>query len=340
MKVNMLRTLENIITESIRKEGDSVDETAKKAIELFENIKQDLIENTQKSNNARQHELLVSIRDEYKRYQCRILERWKPALDHLEVMWQIACELGQNHGIDVKETDDEYNNEVMAALANIFPKSLLTTREIISLLEAGYPDGALARWRSLHELSISAMYIAKHGIIAAKQYQLSYYFSTYRAALQINEYSERSGIKKFSKKELDNMERLCEKARSILGINLNPRKAEWPAITGKKNFFELEKDVAMDHWRPWYKWASNYIHSSHRPLEDLLGNREASIHAHLVGPSDFGFVDPFQLTAISLSQLVTTYLNHTVNMDRLIHLEIFHSMAKEMSVIAIKCAET
>jgi hypothetical protein len=40
------------------------------------------------------------------------------------------------------------------ALGSLVTRALLVFREIISLCEAGFPDGALARWRTLHELYV------------------------------------------------------------------------------------------------------------------------------------------------------------------------------------------
>lgn len=340
MKNKIMRRLETSIYNAVIIEGDSIEETANKALELFNTISVDLKKSSIDDYKKVNSELLKTYREENKNYEERILKRWQPALDHIEMLWHLASELGQNHGLDVKEEDNENNNEVMAALANIFPKALLIVREIIILLEKGYPDGALSRWRSLHELSISAMYISQNGRLVATQYMLSYYFSSYRAALQVNEYAEKSGIRKYSAEELTELDSRCSKAEEILGKKINRNKdCEWPNITGKTNFSEMEKAVNMQHWRPYYKWASYYTHSSHRPNDTLLATSDAELQAHLIGPSNSGFVDPFQLTALTLSQLVSTYLGHAVNMDRIIHMEVFHEMANEMAAIAMECSE-
>src|SRR5690606_25692448 len=118
---------------------------------------------------------------------------------------------------EVQAEGGEDNDEVMAALAHLFPRALLVTQEIICLMRGGYPDGALARWRSLHEITVTAMYIAKVGKDAAIAYLLSFHFSARRAAYQMNQRTEREKIERFSGEELAGFVRRCAEADIVLG---------------------------------------------------------------------------------------------------------------------------
>jgi len=334
---NMLRVLENSIAASLDFEGMCDEDAAKMVSDLFEKVKTDCKNSSIKSYRESAAENLATIREEIKKFEERNLVRWKPAFDHIEMIWHIAQELGESHGRDVQQRNGEDNNRTMAALANIFPKSLLVVQEIICLLKGGYPDGALARWRSLHELSVAAKYIAKHGETAATEYLCSFHFAARKTAKQVNNYSDHAGLKRFTDDELSEFDTRCTEAERILGRKIkNDSNGEWPKIVGKNTFFDVEKDIGMDHWRPWYKWASNYIHSNHRPADKLLGLAESEAPVNLVGASNSGFVDPFQLTALTLAQLVDTYLTHSINLDRIVHIEVFHELANEMAKIAIE----
>lgn len=147
-------------------------------------------------------EALDLIRNETKGFEERTFERWKPALDHLEMMWHISRELGEAHSKDFDADQAECTHAVMLAVSAIFPKALIVTQEIICLLKGGYPDGALARWRSLHELTVSALYISKEGKEAALNYLLSFHFSARIAARQLNEFADRAKMAPFSEEEL------------------------------------------------------------------------------------------------------------------------------------------
>ncbi|MFV1598633.1 MULTISPECIES: DUF5677 domain-containing protein [unclassified Phaeobacter] len=337
-----LRILERSLMEAVASNWNFEDLEPKvfseKFMELFERVREDCEASSLEGYKDKAPELLADIREATAGFESRSFARWKPSFDHLEMMWSIAQELGEMHGKAIQADDGEDKNPVMGALGHIFPRALLVTQEVICLLKGGFPDGALARWRSLHELTVTAMYIAKHGNDAATSYLLSFNFAARRAALQMNEHSERAQIGSFSDDELKEFDARCAGAEEILGRKIKKDKhGEWPAITQTHtNFAALEKDVEMDHWRPRYKWASTHTHAHHRPIDKLLGMVEAEKEVHLVGASNSGFVDPFQMTAISLAQITMTYLFHAVNVDRIVHANIMHTLADQMSTIAIE----
>jgi hypothetical protein len=71
-----------------------------------------------------------------------------------------------------------------------------------------------------------------------------------------------------------------------------------------------------------------------------LGLADSNQSVNLVGASNSGFIDPFQLTALTLSQLVETYLGHAMNLDRMIHIEVFQELAGEMAGIAMDAEQS
>nr|MDC2855757.1 DUF5677 domain-containing protein [Ningiella sp. W23] len=58
----------------------------------------------------------------------------------------------------VLKTDDCLDLRFVA-LTQLHAKSVLVLREIQALIEAGYPDGAMTRWRTLHELAVCSCVI-------------------------------------------------------------------------------------------------------------------------------------------------------------------------------------
>jgi hypothetical protein len=306
--------------------------------QLFELVREDCEKASLAEYKAKAPSILAELRDAAQGFEKRSFERWQPSFDHIEMMWEVARELGEMHGQAIEANGGEDKNSVMAALAHLFPRALLVAQEVICLLRGGFPDGALARWRSLHELTVTAMYIAKHGETVAVPYLLSFHFAARRAARQMNEHSERANIAGFSDDDMKEFDARCEGAETILGRSIDKdHLGEWPAITQKHTTFaDIELDVGMDHWRPRYKWASTHTHAHHRPIDKLLGMAEADRQAHLVGASNSGFVDPFQMTAISLAQIAVTYLLHAANPDRVVHSNVLLKLADEMSGISIE----
>ena len=335
---NILNVLESRIAVLLDRKEMEHEEAARKISELFELVRGSCKDASIESYKGSATEILANNREDAISFEHRVFTRWKPAFDHIEMLWHVAKELGEAQGKDVQRRNDEDNNATMAALAHVFPKSLLVTQEIICLLKGGFPDGALTRWRSLHELSVTAMYISKYGEDAAIQYLLSFHFSARRAAKQMNRHSERLGLKRFTAEEMQALDDRCAMAERALGRSIDKDKnGEWPKITiSHPTFAQVEESVDMEHWRPWYKCASSYVHANHSPAENLLGLVETTVPVNLVGASNSGFVDPFQLTALSLAQLVGTYLTHSTNLDRIVHIDVFHQLADEMAEIALK----
>lgn len=336
-----LSILQRSLTEAVLKNADAGDIDpqvfSERFMKMFELVRPVCEASSLQAYLEKAPEVLEEYREADAGFRARNFERWKPSFDHLEMMWSVAQELGEMHG-KVMHARDCDNDTVMAALAHIFPRALLVSQEIICLLKGGFPDGALARWRSLHELSVTAIYISKHGEAAAVPYLLSFHFAARRAAHQLNEHSERAKIDRVSEAELKELDARCAAAEKILGREVQKDKdGEWPAIMkNHKNFAAIEKDVEMDHWRPSYKWASTHTHANHRPMDKLLGVSETGKELHLIGASNSGLVDPFRMTAISLTQITTTYLFHGVNVDRIVHAGIMQKLSDQMFTISME----
>ncbi|QCO54845.1 hypothetical protein EOK75_03000 [Pseudorhodobacter turbinis] len=313
------------------------DEAGNLYSELFEKVRADCEASSLEGYKNSAPELLAEMRVDARGFEERNFERWKPSFDHIEMMWSIAQELGEMHGKAIKAEGGEDDNPVMAALAHIFPRALLVTQEIICLLKGGFPDGAFARWRSLHELTVTAMFIEKHGEAAAIPYFLSFRFAERNAAKRRNLSSDLTGIRCFTVDEMAVFEARCDEAERILGrsVGKGETAGEWPKIMQKHpQFDKIEKDVGMDIGRPVYKMASTHTHANHRPMGDLLGMFEADAEAHLVGPSNSGFVTPLRMTAVTLAQITMTYLFHGANADRIVHADTMAALAEQMATIA------
>lgn len=271
-------------------------------------------------------------------FERRNFKRWREPFDALETMVAIAEEIGEAcdiEGRDLAKAEGDYQFE---ALSKLFPRAILVVREIVHLLKGGFPDAALSRWRSLHELTVTAIFIAQCEKIVALRYLANFDFQARRAAKQYNFYAERAKLKPFSVQELEDMDRRCAIAFEAVGEEL---KGEWdwakPGLSQvKPNFAEVEKVVKMDHWRPRYKWASQHIHSGHRPSENVLGASEAKQPVMLVGRSNSGFVDPLHMTAISLMQITSTFLLKDPNIDRVVYAKILATLSDSVGQLAVE----
>lgn len=170
---------------------------------------------------------------------------------------------------------------------SLHARSLLIAREILCLLYGGYPDGALSRWRSPHELTVTAVFLKTQEQEVSHRYLASFPFASLRAARQLNEYAERANMKPFTGPEIKVMETQCDAFEARLGKEMH-NEYGWASAAlknPKPNFAQLEKAVSLDHWRPRYRWASQHTHGGYRPALSMLGTAESTQPVHLVLPT-------------------------------------------------------
>src|SRR5208282_6072349 len=92
-------------------------------------------------------------------------------------------------------------------LTRLHARSCQIASEVLSLLLAGHADGAMARWRSLHEISVVCSFISKHGNELAERYLLHQCVESYKAAAQYQEYCDRIGDAPFTSEQISSLER-------------------------------------------------------------------------------------------------------------------------------------
>jgi hypothetical protein len=267
-------------------------------------------------------------------FRRRNLKRWRGAINLLEMMWVISMEIGPEFTQDVDGTPYEHKID---ALVQLHARALLVTREVICLLEGGYPDGALSRWRSLHEIAVTALFLAQHDDEVSERYLESFHFSALRSAEQLNKHAERANLEPYEPAEIEAMQSRCDELAARFGEEMRNRNDYgWAAsVLHEPNFSKIEAAVQLDHWRPRYRWASQHTHSGHRPRGALLGLAENNgDEPFLVGASNSGFTDPLHMTAISLLIVTQAMLLTRTKLDYLVVVKIIEMLADEIGPLA------
>lgn len=267
--------------------------------------------------------------------------RWKEGFELLELQIEIAIEAGESFNDRLRPKAVLEGNLVFDLLIRLHAKGCLISKEIFTLLRNGYADGAQARWRSLHEITVTAMFLLAHGEKAAKRYVDHEFVETYDAAKKLNQFASRLNIPKYSEEELKQSKFQHDAVLNSYGTDF-ANQYGWaaPFLSDKnKTFAALEKAVGLDHWRPYYKWACQNIHANIKTISDSLGLNEAVEDILQVGPSNSGMADPAQHTAISLSQLTSALLLSNPNVDGIVMTKILSSLSDEMGKVFVMCNE-
>lgn len=274
-------------------------------------------------------------------FERRNCKRWKKSFARIDLVWAFAEEVGRVFNEQFRPEAVDANDLNFEALTRQHGRGLLVAGEAIHLMKGGYAEGALSRWRTLHEILVVTMFIKKHGDDIAERYLLSAHFRSLEAAEQLNKYADRANLKPFTDEELKMFKATCANVSARLGQEmyaefgwarpaLSQRGEKW-----KPRLEDLEASLGLDHWRPRYKWASQHAHAGHRHAHASLGLVEAQSDLILVGPSNSGMVDPLQLVAGHLWSLTATLLLSRETIETVILTNVMQYLANDVAHLAL-----
>jgi len=242
-----------------------------------------------------------------------VADKWKKSLATLSNFIELSLEIISSYRVKNASTAENEENHQFLALIQLHARAILVSKEILVLLENGFPDGAFARWRTLHEIAVCTLVIA-YSEDTGKRFLLDEHIKNSKGSKCYNKYHTKLNHAPISDEIMKiNAEREKE-ALSELGENYKKIGGdyEWarPFIDSKnykKNrritLFDLEKETNLDHYRPYYVWACGKTHAESKGNYANLGTKNE--RAFLVGPSNHGLLEPIDCTALTLS--VITY---------------------------------
>lgn len=255
-------------------------------------------------------------RAQIRNFNRRNYKRWKPALDLLHVMILISQDLGTYILKEAKDTEFEQPAKAHAII-NLHAKSLRIGREILCLLENGFADGALGRWRALHEAATVASFLAHREEELSVRYILARTVQSYRAAKQYVEHEDRANLTPLGPQVLEELKTAYDQ---IIAEHGEEMRHDWgwasKALDNKRpTFVEIEKACGLDHWRPRYRWSSEDSHANYKPNETHLAHTEALEPLLIAGQSNSGMEDPGQMLGCSINLAASTLLALNPNPD-------------------------
>ena len=280
--------------------------------EIAENIVSSLKENSE--------EQLRLVRDYADGFVNRNIDRWKEGFDALEFFIIVCTEVGEEFNNTHREYAVQDRNVQFDLIVRLHARACHISSEILWLLKGGFADGAHARWRALHEVVVTALFLLNNENELSIRYCEHEAIESYKAMEQYDKYKSRLSIKGFSEEELMRCKTARNKAINKYGQDFKGSYGWAAEELGNKrpNFSHLEEAVKLDHFRPYYKWASQNIHANVHGIKNKLGLAEASEEVLLAGSSNSGMTDPADLTALSLTQISVGLLTTYSNMDSLI----------------------
>lgn len=136
------------------------------------------------------------------RFELRLYKKWKKPFDLMEILIGLSLAYGQQKKNKLS-TNGNITNPKHAALIKIHARSLIMSNEIFALVRTGYPDGAYARWRSLHELSVISFFLRQESDDVSLRYFEHEAMRDYKEAKEYQVFCKRIGYKPYTKKQME-----------------------------------------------------------------------------------------------------------------------------------------
>ena len=245
-------------------------------------------------------------------FEARLEARWGSGLDLADLVVHEALESGVwVHG-RLGPAAAACQDQRFEALVRLHGKAVMTAGEVMVLLRSGYSSGALARWRTLHEVWVVFLVLLGGDEELSRRYLRHDVVESLKGQEEYEETWEALGHEPpdWTAAERDQM-------RAGLANEFGPaflRDYGWaaPLFNGKApKYKQLQERVELGHWRGYYRMAS---HGTHANPKGTSWNIQGLTSVEMIwaGPSDAGLVDPAQCTLIALVSIAVGLLAHAV----------------------------
>lgn len=239
-------------------------------------------------------------------FRRRSYRRWKDGLDLLKMFLVMSEEFGSAYNHRVRPQAAKAHDYKFEAIVRLHARSLRVANEILVLLREGYPDGALSRWRTLHELAVVAAFLAEGDKELSKRFIGHRGIVNFKALRQYEEYQSRSNMGPLEPGQLEEAKQVRDALIKEFGKEFGEDMGwAYPVIPKAKGIklLDLERATGLDHWRPRFKWASDDIHAGTKPYHASLAAAEVPTDKPvlIVGQSNSAFTDPAHMCVITLN---------------------------------------
>jgi len=242
----------------------------------------------------------------------QLAETWGTALDAYYTVTVAAAELGALSSLRRDEAQSPADS-VSAALALLHARACRTALEVHALLAAGFPGGAYARYRTMHELAVTTAVIAEHGRTPehadlADRYLNHTHIEHYQQAEHYQRSSRQLGWQPFSEETMRGLKKERDRLTSRYGRGYREPYGWAAGLIKPLTFASLEAKADMDILRYLYITGSHLIHATAHGLRLTL--QDATSAVAIAGPSDTGLAQPAQASLNALIDVTAGLVLH------------------------------
>lgn len=278
---------------------------------------------------------------EQQEFEARLQMRWLDAFYGLKSVITISEEIGMgviNEFLEKSKDDDGVSTIPLEydIAFKLHGKSVVVSKEILTLLQSGYSDAAISRWRTLHEISVILNLITdtlQNNTNLAKELAIRFYKRSIVEEFKIEKIDSKRSLEEFI-----GLKAQVDEIKKSYGEKFIYEEYEWarpvlPKIKGRIYFSNLEKKTRSTKLTSYYKMANNQIHSTSFGLYKSFGDMYDSGTGVIFGPSNYGLSIPGQLTIISIIRSTSSLLAVDLNLDKIMMISILQKFFERYSSV-------
>ena len=200
-------------------------------------------------------------------FKRRLAFTWKRPFLLYEMVLTCAAEAGADFNDAHRSDAAKANDFRFDALTMLHSRACLVAAENLELMKGGYPFGAHARCRTLHELTVFAAVIGENDQEVAERFLLH---TAVEDASFLDSYQKniagKYGYEPYSHDEVATVKARRDAVVKRFGKGFSARYG-WAAKQFQRppTFGDLEQLAGLNHLRPFYDWATHLgVHASSR----------------------------------------------------------------------------
>jgi hypothetical protein len=254
-------------------------------------------------------------------FRDRLEERWGEGLHLLRMLLTTVGELGHEAAKRSRRSKSKKHACRRFVLMHLHVRACQVAEEIITLMENGFADGAMARWRTLHELDVVTTVIEDGVEELANRYIHHNVVETKKQADNYDKTLVSLGYPPVRPHERKRIEKNYADAIQRYGKPFGTDYG-WAADhlnNTRPTFKTLQTAADQSGMNSYYKIANWNVHASARAMFFRLTDMGANIP--IAGRSNAGLVEPGQNTAFTLVRITSALLGRAKDLDRLLEMK-------------------
>lgn len=259
-----------------------------------------------------QSEFVGSVYADLAGFHERLFKAWRAPLTRLDSLIAMCMEIGSEVNAEYRSSENYPPSSRRNLTTRVHTRVVQIANEVSCLLKGGYADGAMARWRSLHEATVILTLLGRHDEALSTRYLDYQAVIRIKAATEYNDHHERLGFEPLDPADVARFQKERDDIVAKYGQSFAHENGWATALLKQKRvtFKDIEKFVDLAHLRPQYSFASKSIHAGVDSIGFKLALSMSGKDILLAGPSNEGLIEPVQCTSYSLitatSELVRT----------------------------------